>query len=70
MSPSHRRTAGGRPASLMRFTAPLPDLCGLPTLTAEQRVEGAVATEAVRGDGRAPRLRCETSEGRALIVTR
>lgn len=58
------------PASLIRFTAPLPDLCGAPTLTVEQRVEGAVATEVVRDDGRAPRLRCEASEERALIITR
>lgn len=58
------------PESLLSFTAPLPDLCGHPTLTLEQHVEGAVAIEVVQEDGRAPRLRCEAREGQALIVTR
>jgi hypothetical protein len=58
------------PGSLLSFTAPLPDLCGFPTLTVEQRVEGAVATKVVQEGGRAPRLRCEAHEGQAWIVTR
>jgi hypothetical protein len=58
------------PGSLLRFTAPLPHLCGFPTLTVEQRVEGATAIEVVQADGRAPRLRCQAREGQALMVTR
>ena len=58
------------PGSLLHFTAPLPHLCGFPTLTVEQWVEGATAIEVVQADGRAPRLRCQAREGQALIVTR
>ncbi len=58
------------PGSLLRFTAPLPDLCGHPTLTVEQRIEGATAIEVVQADGRAPRLRCQACEGQALLLTR
>jgi hypothetical protein len=58
------------PESLLHFTAPLPDLCGHPTLSVEQQVEGAAAIEVVQAEGRAPRLRCRALEGQALIVTR
>lgn len=58
------------PESLLQFAAPLPDLCGHPTLTVEQAIEGAAAMEVVQAEGRAPRLRCRALEGQALIVTR
>ncbi|HEY7933905.1 MAG TPA: hypothetical protein VID48_08780, partial [Solirubrobacteraceae bacterium] len=58
------------PEALLRFTAPLPDLCGHPTLTVEQSIEGAVAIEVLRVDSGAPRLRCQARDGRALIITR
>jgi hypothetical protein len=58
------------PQSLLRFTAPLPELCGHPTLTVEQSIGGAGAQEVVRAASGAPRLRCQATNGQALFVTR